>query len=68
MTCQTLHPVPELSLEEVHDQTIVPALVGLPLLLTRNLQREPFKLRLPLRCGLDLWLLQNPVQVLMKTI
>ena len=68
MTSQALHPIPKLALEEVHDQTVVPTLVGLPLLLARNLQREPFKLCLPLRCGLDVWLLQNPVQILVQAV
>lgn len=68
MTSHALHPVPKLALEEVHDQTIVSALVCFPLLLARDLQREPFELCLSLGCGLGLWLLQNPVQIFVQAI
>lgn len=64
VTGQTLHPIPKLALEKVHDQTVVPALVCLPFLLARNLQREPFEFCLSLRCRLNLRLVQNPIQVL----
>lgn len=54
MTGQTLHPVPKLALEKVHDQTVIPALVRLPLLLACNLKREPLELCLPFGRSLDL--------------
>ena len=63
MTRQTLHPIPILPLEEVHNQTIVSHAIDLPLLLARDLGRQPLELGLALGRPLDLRLLQDPVEV-----
>lgn len=68
VTSHTLHLIPKLALEEIHNQAVVPTLVGLPLLLACDLRWEPLELCFPLRCDLDLWLLQNSVQVLVQAI
>lgn len=68
MTSETLHPVPVLPLEEVHDQAIVAHAVYLPLLLARDLRRQVLELGLALRSLRDLGLLQYSVQVLVQAI
>ena len=65
---QTLQPTPVLPLEEVHDKTIVPHAVQLPLLLARQLRRELLQLRFSLRRHLDVRLLQHTIEVLVQAI
>ena len=47
MTSQALQPVPELSLEKVYDEAIVPHAIDLPLLLARDLLRKLLELIFP---------------------
>ena len=68
MTREALHAVPVLALEDVDDERVVAHPVHLPLLLARDLRREPLELRLALRRRLDLGLRDHAVEVLVQAV
>ena len=68
MTCEALHSVPILSLEEVDDEAVIAHAVDLPLLFARDLCRHLLELGFPFRRRLDVPLLQDPVQVLVQAV
>jgi hypothetical protein len=57
----------QLPLKQVHDDTIVPLLVTLPALLAELGQLALSPSSLPIRF-LDIWLLDDPIQILVKSI
>lgn len=52
MTGETFHPIPELSLEVIHDEAIVAHLVDRPFLLACDLLRKLLKFSLTFWCGM----------------
>lgn len=67
-TCQALQLIPELALEQVHNQTTIPSKVTLPLLFARNLRRQIFKLCLAFRSHVHWRFLSDSVQVFMQAV
>lgn len=57
----------QLPLEQVDNDTVVPLFVPIPAFLSKLSQLLVTTTRLPVGF-LDIWLLQNPIQVLMQTI
>lgn len=68
MARKALHSVPILSLEEVYDKAVIAHAVDLPLLFARDLRRQLLELGFTFRCGLDIPLLQDAVQVLVQAV
>lgn len=68
MTSHTLHPIPELPLEKVDNDAIVPHPIYPPLLLARDLLRQLLELGLSLRRHLVRRLGNDAVQVLVQCV
>lgn len=64
MTRKTFETIAKLTLKEVDNQTIVAHAPDLPFLLPGDLSGKPFELGFAFRRSLYLWLLKDPVEVL----
>ena len=68
MARQTFQPISKLSLEKVHNQTIISSLPIPPFTITGNLHRKPLQLGFLRWRVRDHWLNHDTVQILMYAI
>lgn len=68
VACHAFHPVAELSLEIIDDDTVVCHSIEIPFLFTGNLSRQNFQLRFSFRPGLNALSLKYTVEILMQSV